>query len=176
MTLTKEEIRVCTQCGLLAYANVFHHANKSWCRPCYKRKQREYQKAWRSRNPEKVKQYKRNWQRNSYERRREHLAKYWKKYRLENPDVPLRAGLKHRYGLSLEEFRTMEARQQGHCLCCGRKPKTGSPLVVDHCHATGVVRGLLCRNCNTLLGLAGDEPEVLRAAIEYLEGRPWERQ
>ena len=43
-------------------------------------------------------------------------------------------------------------------------------LVVDHCHATGTVRGLLCHNCNRALGLLHDNTEVLLNAIKYLEG------
>lgn len=45
-----------------------------------------------------------------------------------------------------------------------------SKLVVDHCHDTGIVRGLLCHNCNRALGLFKDKIEVLKNAIKYLEG------
>ena len=45
-----------------------------------------------------------------------------------------------------------------------------SKLVVDHCHATGKVRGLLCHNCNRALGLLKDKISVLKNAIQYLEG------
>lgn len=43
-------------------------------------------------------------------------------------------------------------------------------LVVDHCHSSGVVRGLLCHNCNRALGLLKDSTRNLESAIRYLEG------
>lgn len=62
--------------------------------------------------------------------------------------------------------------QGGRCAIC---EKSLSKIQVDsheqhldHCHQTGQYRGLLCRACNHLLGLAGDRPEVLEAAAEYL--------
>lgn len=41
-------------------------------------------------------------------------------------------------------------------------------LVIDHCHVTGKARGILCRNCNTLLGMAEDDEEILLSAMSYL--------
>ena len=41
----------------------------------------------------------------------------------------------------------------------------------DHCHRTGRVRGILCRECNLLLGHARDDTNVLKAAIDYLDRR-----
>jgi hypothetical protein len=70
------------------------------------------------------------------------------------------------YGISLADYDRMYAQQGGRCKMCKRKPKRG--LCVDHCHATGRVRGLLCHNCNSLLGLAGDDPSVLMAGRLYL--------
>ena len=63
--------------------------------------------------------------------------------------------------------RGADLKGQKHCSVCGRKRK----LVWDHDHRTGEFRGWLCSNCNTGLGLFGDSPERLLAAIEYLQGR-----
>ena len=56
--------------------------------------------------------------------------------------------LKSSYGISLEEFDKVYQTQEGCCKICGRERK----LSVDHCHASGRIRGLLCKPCNSLLG------------------------
>lgn len=84
------------------------------------------------------------------------------------------------YGITLEDYQSMLGRQSGCCAICGtnspfgrldnnarkRKRRTFS---VDHCHATGKVRGLLCGRCNIALGNFEDDTELLRAAIAYIE-------
>jgi hypothetical protein len=52
------------------------------------------------------------------------------------------------------------------CAICGGSDR----LVVDHCHRQGSIRGALCANCNTGLGMFADDPDRLRAAIAYLAG------
>lgn len=52
------------------------------------------------------------------------------------------------------------------CACCGATER----LVLDHCHKTGKVRGVLCRACNLALGYVDDDPARLRALIDYLGG------
>jgi hypothetical protein len=70
-----------------------------------------------------------------------------------------------RYGITRTERDRMAADQDGKCAICGDVEL----LHVDHCHASGKVRGLICFRCNTLLGNAKDDPDILRAAIAYLE-------
>lgn len=82
--------------------------------------------------------------------------------------------LKGTFGLSLTEYAEMYAAQNGVCAICGQ-PETMvrhgkvQPLAVDHCHAKGHVRKLLCHECNHGLGKFKDNPELLRRAAEYLE-------
>jgi hypothetical protein len=54
--------------------------------------------------------------------------------------------------------------QDGKCLIC----QEAVTLVVDHCHTTGQIRGLLCNPCNTSLGHFKDDVKRLQRAIEYL--------
>lgn len=72
--------------------------------------------------------------------------------------------LKQRYGIGAVEVDEMIAAQDGVCALCGERPATQ----VDHDHATGKVRGILCLRCNAALGAAHDDPQILRAAIRYL--------
>lgn len=76
------------------------------------------------------------------------------------------AHIKQRYGLSLDEYDAIFRRQYGRCSICKRR---GQKLYVDHNHATGEVRGLLCRLCNSGIGYLRDDVKLLRAAVEYLE-------
>src|SRR5262245_48923614 len=71
-----------------------------------------------------------------------------------------------RYGLTPADYHRMQQQQGGVCAIC-RKP--GRRLVIDHCHATKIVRHLLCRKCNTGLGQFDDDLALLRAAAAYLK-------
>lgn len=73
------------------------------------------------------------------------------------------------YGIEWWELAALEAAQQGICSICGDTPEKG--LVVDHCHETGVVRGLLCSLCNIGIGHFRDNPRLLLGAIIYLKER-----
>lgn len=78
--------------------------------------------------------------------------------------------LEKNYGLTLDEFKKLEAEQNGTCLVCGSGPngRYAQNLVVDHNHETGKIRGLLCDTCNRAIGLLGDDPELLEKAASYL--------
>lgn len=78
------------------------------------------------------------------------------------------ARLQATYGITLEQYNAMLATQGGVCIICGREPAPKRPLVVDHNHLTGVVRGLLCEQCNTGIGLLGDDVLNLIKSAEYL--------
>lgn len=85
----------------------------------------------------------------------------------ERPDGWMRRNRKFKYGLEHDHYLALLAAQEGRCAICRSAPK-GKALCVDHDHATGEVRGLLCDRCNVGLGRFGDDPTLLRAAIDYL--------
>lgn len=73
-------------------------------------------------------------------------------------------------GWTREAYETAFAKQAGKCAICLSTLNSSryTRLAGDHCHKTGKLRGLLCTNCNTALGLMKDSTERLSAAIEYL--------
>lgn len=77
---------------------------------------------------------------------------------------------KSRYGITLDDYNDMFAEQSGCCFICGvHQSELKISLCVDHCHVTNKVRGLLCRKCNSALGLLGDDINILKKAVQYLE-------
>lgn len=92
--------------------------------------------------------------------------------------------LRNAYGIGLAEYEALLDQQEGRCAICqipesesirrvGRYRKELSGLEVDHCHATGKIRGLLCFKCNRSIGVLGDTAEKLQRAIDYLrKGTP----
>lgn len=80
-----------------------------------------------------------------------------------------RAGLLRReYGMTTEAYASLLERQGGSCaICRGTSWGLHGP-VVDHNHATGAVRGILCRSCNLAIGHLRDNPGLAMAVAEYL--------
>lgn len=76
----------------------------------------------------------------------------------------VRANPGHAYGMTGDEYWDLYRSQDGRCAVCQEQKK----LVVDHCHVKKHVRGLLCRECNLLLGQVKDDVEFLQRAIAYL--------
>lgn len=95
-----------------------------------------------------------------------------KKYNTERyaSGVGRNSRLERLYGMTLEQYDEMLAKQDGCCALCGSDtPKRGERFIVDHCHKTGNVRALLCHLCNVFVGMAEDDPDRLRIAANYLE-------
>lgn len=94
-------------------------------------------------------------------------------YQRANPEKRRATHRQHKYGVDADTVAAMHEAQAGTCAICkrppGRESGPASLLHVDHCHATGRVRGLLCNTCNVALGLFQDRPEILQAAVTYLE-------
>ena len=77
--------------------------------------------------------------------------------------------LKLRYQISLEQFNQMLIAQNKRCAICENKFKSGKDTHVDHDHKTKLVRQLLCRNCNILLGNCKESVILLQRSIDYLK-------
>lgn len=92
---------------------------------------------------------------------------YDKKRYQKAPEKERERHLVRKYGVTLVDYDRMFVEQDGACAIC-RKTQSRA-FDVDHCHATGKVRGLLCTNCNRMVGHAHDDADRLRAAAEYLD-------
>ena len=94
--------------------------------------------------------------------------------RRENPEKWKRdlhsMNLRKLYGIDHDEYDRMLAAQGGACAICKEPPGLGqrNRLCVDHCHETGVIRGLLCFRCNSAIGMLKDDPALVQVALDYL--------
>lgn len=88
---------------------------------------------------------------------------YW-----ENPDK-YKAQRLRKFGISLGEYKELLNINNEKCIICDNECPSGRNLALDHDHKTGILRGLLCINCNKGLGNFKDNVELLKKAIEYLE-------
>lgn len=86
------------------------------------------------------------------------------------PELRRRYRLASKYGITPDRYSAMLAEQEGRCAICGASdPKTKHGFWhIDHCHASGKLRQLLCSTCNTGLGSFFDDPELLDRAAAYV--------
>ncbi len=128
--------------------------------------EKAYKKAYYEKNKEKI-----NAQKKSYnEKNKEKIKAEKKAYREKNKDRLRNKELKRNFGISLHEYNLMHTEQKGKCACCGiHQNELTKKFAVDHDHDTGLIRGLLCNNCNLALGKLGDNIEGLMKALNYLE-------
>ena len=88
-----------------------------------------------------------------------------KEYKNHQKDIQLR----YNYGTTLKEYNTLFSIQNGCCCICNiHQNSLKKPLGIDHSHKTGKIRGLLCSNCNTALGLLKENLKSLEKAHYYL--------
>lgn len=129
---------------------------------------------WRKSNSDMNRQQaKSRYWKNPEARRASALRAYYKDP--EKSKIKLRAQHLKRFGLTINEYERLLVLQNGVCAICKQQCRTGRRLAVDHEHGTGIVRGLLCGNCNQGLGKFLDSPESLEIAARYLrqDGISW---
>lgn len=90
------------------------------------------------------------------------------KWRKNNKAIQWRRHLRYRYGLTEEDYASLLKSQNNCCKLCQVNP-IRTP-VIDHCHATDKVRGIVCQRCNMAIGLFEGYKDVLHKIPDYLEG------
>lgn len=169
---------ICNDCRMVT--------NKKWIEE-NKEKVTKYSKQWRDSNKDKMrnyvskyrknnltnlrikdKEYKSNLRKNpEYAKKNRDDVRKWRKI---HPDKQKNLHLKRKYGITLKEYKEILLSQDNRCSICNRhKDDFKIHLAVDHNHTTGKVRGLLCSNCNNVLGHAHDNIDVLKKSIVYLK-------
>lgn len=96
-----------------------------------------------------------------YRRRNKEKVKVWDK----------KSQLRMKYGMTLNELNERLHRQNHRCMICREafQPKKSKSACVDHNHTTKQVRDILCSRCNSIIGYAEENPEILQSAIDYLQ-------
>lgn len=160
-------MRTCVKCGCQKLDTDFYRRASGVlrrnCKTCHRLEAAVREKADPVAHAARVRRYRAA----NMERERERSRAYRKR----RPDVGEKARIKYKYGLTSEAFEALWFSQGGCCKICRLpEPETSRRrLVIDHCHNSSRIRGLLCNNCNALLGMARDNPEVLRRGAAYLE-------
>lgn len=163
-----EELQSCRVCGeekpLSEFRRAEHGKRARNCKVCAA----EHLRKWREKNKEHVAEYTR-----AYQSRPEYVARHREYNRERHYDMTVRERnrdnrLRREFGISLAEYNEMLTAQDNCCAICRATCKSGRQLAVDHCHATGQIRGLLCMNCNRILGWAADDADRLMAAAAYV--------
>ncbi len=125
-------------------------------------KQREYSRRYLE-DPEHREANRRRASAHYYANREDRVAKVKRYYETNRELVLAKLGAR-KYGLTVDEY--LELMTGARCAVCGSAESLG----VDHDHETRKVRGVLCVNCNFLIGHGKDNPTLLRLAADYLEG------
>ena len=154
-------MKICFSCKTEKPFTEFHKAANTksgyhcYCKPCVKEKNRQ----WAIDNKEQQALSCSNWYKKNKKRANLNATRWhYKKY----------------YGISYEEFLALAQTQKNQCKLCNvdltfDSTKAKTRAVLDHCHTTGKIRGVLCNKCNIGLGTFNDDIMLLKAAMIYLE-------
>jgi hypothetical protein len=162
-------MKVCVQCGQeLPLDRYYVHPTtgrpRAKCKQCIC----DDEKARYRKDPERVRSRLRERYRTSAEVRAK-TREYNRNWAERNPErhkqAQRRSWLKRKYAVTVEWYDAAMEAQDGRCRVCKSKP---DHLVVDHCHRTGAVRGLLCHGCNVALGFLEEDPDRAIALAEYI--------
>jgi hypothetical protein len=85
------------------------------------------------------------------------------------PEISREKNLRRKFGITISDYDLQLSAQNDVCLFCQKSCPSGRRLAVDHHHETGVVRGLLCANCNRAFGLVHEDPATIARMLDYAE-------
>lgn len=143
----------CARCGLVEVPK-----GRKYCSECSLARGNERAREWRERHVEKS---------------RAATRKYQSRKRREEPEKIAWAKAKSSYKISREDYENLLKRADGKCEICMKVMTRagGHQPVIDHSHATGKVRGVICAKCNSALGFVEDDVQRLQRMEKYLASR-----
>ena len=165
--------KTCKKCGKTrtedrfeTYDNGYGPRQRTACKDCRntkmrgtrKESSRRYYEANREKLLEKHRKY--------YSENKDIVSKRSRKYYKENRELVRAKVASKTYGISVEEVLELRQKPCGICGSDGDEYKLSNHI--DHCHATGKVRGVLCHSCNIALGLLKEDPKLLDKMKEYI--------
>jgi len=137
----------------LARSKAYHAAHRE--------ERHAYNKLWRALHPDYGRDY--------GTAHREKIAARSKAYRAARRKEHAAYARARTHKISVDEYDAMLTKQGGSCAICRKAEWNSKGPNIDHDHKTGKVRGILCYKCNTALGMAEDDPNIIRAMLGYLD-------
>jgi hypothetical protein len=173
----KHDEKRCTKCKTVKSSSEFYNRKAaldgltSWCKECKVIHGRAKRKEWFDKNRDSRNKKQREW----YQKNREATLKQQRgRYASDSEyrDLCILREKARKVGLSVEMYQQtwdhLYSLQVGCCGICGRHASE-IQLVMDHRHSDMLIRGLLCGNCNTALGMLGDDPIRVKGMLQYLK-------
>ena len=167
LNLLKRGFKECYQCHKVKILSDFYKTSESKdgldynCKSCQRKNSKN----------SRYKKYRVEYRKNHKEEEKKRYIKNRRKRKLYQRELQLKCS----YGITLEQYNQLILHQNGKCAICNNKETSKNcnrkikKLSIDHNHKTGEIRGLLCDNCNNLLGRAKDNINILQNAIKYLK-------
>lgn len=147
--------KICTKCNVAKSLDLFQRDTnllggfKNACKDCI----RQYDIEYRKLNKNRIKKKK-------------------QEYYTSKPHIQKSIYLRLKYNLTIEQYESMLIAQNYKCAGCGSESVEHDrykSLCIDHDHATGQIRGLLCHPCNTAIGASKENINRLEGCAEYLK-------
>ena len=187
-----QKYRLCSKCKKeFPLTNEYFHKDKSTrtgfrssCKECeqkYRNSRKDQIKEYRETHKEEIKKQRREFYKNNKDKclekarvyrsnNKESVLKRRKEYYQENKEQIEIGRIKYKYDIDIDTYNSLLQLQNNKCAICGNELKTGKGgKAIDHCHGSKKVRGILCTQCNTAMGLLKENINTLQSMITYLE-------
>lgn len=187
-------MKKCSKCKQIKSKSEFYKDNSrkdglfGWCKECQNKHNKKYYEEYYNHPEVKERISKKGKEYRNQPEIKKHKAKQSKEYRNQpkikeqlkkrkteynnRPEIKNHQQnyrLKRKYGITIKDKQKILKEQNGLCAICKKELNGDQEAFIDHDHKTDIVRGILCSNCNFMLGLSRDNVDILCKAIDYLK-------